>query len=148
MHTYKVKIINPLRKSDVTVRHLHNISTRFECAVGLRMKLVEEFQELVPDSMSFNVRYFEGQNHAKIWLVAREDFMTMYRKYPKGKITLWCDGRRDEEEDVSVSRKRRKRMAKLHHGGNKPLTEMCAIPETCSPLTSSECFCAGLPRIL
>ena len=56
------KIINPLRKSDVTVRHLHNISRRFESAIGLRMKLVKEFQELVPDSMSFNVGYFEGQN--------------------------------------------------------------------------------------
>ena len=106
---YKVKIISPHRKSDVTVRYLHNVHTTFESAIGLCMKLVEEFQELVPDSLSFNVGYFEGQSHAKIWLVAREDFLTMYKKYPKGEITLWCDGRRDEEEDVSTSRKRRKR---------------------------------------
>ena len=71
---YKVKIISPHRKSDVTVRYLHNVYTTFESAIGLRMKLVEEFQELVPDSLSFNVDYFEGQSHAKIWLVAREDF--------------------------------------------------------------------------
>ena len=74
------------------------------------MKLVEEFQELVPDSLSFNVGYFEGQSCKDLVSCER---MTMYKKYPKGEITLWCDGRRDEE-DVSTSRKRRKETAKVH----------------------------------
>ncbi|SMN02411.1 hypothetical protein SPONN_1007 [uncultured Candidatus Thioglobus sp.] len=65
------------------------------------MKLIEDFQELVPDSMTYNVGYFEGQQHSKIWLASNEDFATMYRKYPKGEITLWCDGRTSTDSDVS-----------------------------------------------
>lgn len=72
------------------------------------MKLIEEFKELVPDTLSFNVGYFEGQNHSKIWLVTREDFLTMYRKYPKGEVTLWCDGRSEEEEDIGCRKKRKR----------------------------------------
>ena len=43
----------------------------------------------------------------------------MYKKYPKGEITLWCDGRRDEEEDVSTSRKDVKETAKVHRDDKK-----------------------------
>ena len=32
----------------------------------------------------------------------------MYAKYPKGEVTLWCDGRSDEEEDVGIKKKRKK----------------------------------------
>ena len=78
--------------------HYPNFSSKFDSATALRMKLVEE---LVPDNLSFNVGYFEGHSHSKIWLVSREDFTTMYQKYPKGEITLWCDGRADEDDDAS-----------------------------------------------
>ena len=53
------------------------------------MKLPEEFIDVVPDSLSVSVGNFEEQKHFKIWLVTREDFGTMYGKYPKGEITLW-----------------------------------------------------------
>ena len=66
------------------------------------MTLVED---VVRDSLSFSVGYFEGQNHSKIWLVTREDFSTMYGKYPKGEITLWCDGRTEQEDDTSGRKK-------------------------------------------
>ena len=108
-HSYKVKIINPHRKSDMTVPYLYNYTSRFESAIALCMKLVEEFKDVVPDSLSFSVGYFEGQKHSKIWLVTREDFSTMYGKYPKGEITLWCDGRTEQEDDIS-GRKKRKRV--------------------------------------
>ena len=91
------------------IRYLHNYSTRFESTTALRMKLVEECQDLVPDNLSFSVGYFEGQSHLKIWLMSREDFITMYVKYPKGEITLWCDDRSDETGDTMVSRKKRKK---------------------------------------
>ena len=107
-HTYKVKVINPHRKSDMIIRYLHNYSTRFESATALRMKLVEEFQDLVPDNLSFSVGYFEGQSHSKIWLMSREDFATMYVKYPKGEITLWCDSRTYETGDTGSRKKRKK----------------------------------------
>ena len=69
--------------------------------MALRMKLVEEFQDLVPDNLSFSVGYFEGQSHSKMWLMSTEDFTTMYVKYPKGEITLRCDGGSDETGDTN-----------------------------------------------
>ena len=62
----------------------------------------------MPNNLSFNVGYFEGQQHTKIWLVSRADFATMYSRYPKGEITLWCEGNSTEEEDCR-SKKRRKK---------------------------------------
>ena len=72
------------------------------------MKLVDEFKELVPDNLSFNVGHFEGHSHSKIWLVTREDFTTMYQKYPKGEVVLWCDARCDDDDDAGNRRKRKK----------------------------------------
>ena len=40
--------------------------------------------------------------------MSREDLTTMYVKYPKGEITLWCDGRSDETGDTSNRKKRKK----------------------------------------
>lgn len=74
----------------------------------LRIKLVEHFKELVPENLHFDVGYFEGQQHCKIWLASNEDFALMYRKHPKGEITLWCDGRKDEDDD-NIGKKKRKR---------------------------------------
>ena len=44
-YSYKVKIINPKRKSDVMLRQLHNFHGKFESMVGLRASLIEEFSE-------------------------------------------------------------------------------------------------------
>ena len=85
---------------------MHNYASRFNTAIDLRMKLIEEFKDIVPDTLSFSVGYFEGQSHSKIWLVDRQDFSTMYKKYPKGEISLWCDSQSDE--DGAGSRKKRK----------------------------------------
>ena len=103
--------INPHRKSDIIIHYLHNYSTRFESATALRMKLVEEFQDLVPDNLSFSVGYFEGQSYSKIlWLMSRENFTTMYVSILKEK-SLWCNGCSDETGDTTVSRKKRKKDA-------------------------------------
>ena len=107
-YSYKVKIINPHCKSEAMVQYLHHYTSKFESAIALCMKLVEEFKELVPDTLSFSVGYFEGQSHSKVWLVTREDFSTMYRKYPRGEVTLWCDARSEEEEDQGCRKKRKR----------------------------------------
>lgn len=41
--------------------------------------------------------YFEGSQHSKIWLYSTSDLEAMYRKYPSGEITIWCDGYSEEE---------------------------------------------------
>ena len=104
-----MKIINPQKKSDVIVRQLHHFHGKFDSVISLRAKLIEELKEQVPNSVSFNVGYFEGQQHCKVWLVAHDDLCAMYSKYPRGLITLWCDSRSEPGEGESVSARTTKR---------------------------------------
>ena len=62
----------------------------------LHAKLIGELKEQVLNSMTFNVGYFEGRKHAKMFIAIEEDLKVMYSKYPSGDITIWCDGRQDE----------------------------------------------------
>ena len=87
-HSYNVKIINPHRKSDVIVRYLHNFTSRFESAVALCMELVEEFKDVVPDSLSLVSVTLKGRTILTSGWLQRK----MYGKYPKGEITLSCGG--------------------------------------------------------
>lgn len=77
--------------------------------IALRAKLIEEFKEQVPDSLSFSVGYFEGQAHSKLSLVSGEDLNAMYTTYRSGLITLWCDGRSEPTEDSASGRSKRKK---------------------------------------
>ena len=66
VYSYKVKIINPNKKSNVAVFYLNNFSTTFESVTSLRVKLIETFKEQVPNTLDFNVGYYEGSQQAKI----------------------------------------------------------------------------------
>lgn len=48
---YKIKIINPHKKSDVIVRQLHGLHTRFDSVVVLRAKLIEKLGDQVPETL-------------------------------------------------------------------------------------------------
>lgn len=111
-HAYKVKIVNPLKKSDVVVRLLHNFQSRFSSVIALRTKLIEEFKEMVPTTLTFNVGYFEGQKHSKMWICVDEDLTAMYQKYPTGDILLWCDSNNNDGEanELAPSKRRREEM--------------------------------------
>ena len=112
-YTYKVKIINPSKKSDVSVRHLHECSTKFESVMALRIKLIKSFKENVPNTVDFNVGYYEGSQQAKVWLVVPDDLKKMYERYAQGgAITQWCDGRSDD--DSARKRKRDSETSKKH----------------------------------
>lgn len=114
--SYKVKIINPVKKSDVSVRHLNDCNAKFDSVVALRVKLIEAFQDSVPNTMDFNLGYYQGSQQAKIWLVTPDDLKSMYQKYPNGStITLWCDARCEESENCR-KRKRDTETGKKHPG--------------------------------
>ena len=49
VYSYKVKIINPHKKSDVAVLYLNDFSTTFELVTSLRVKLIKTFKERVPN---------------------------------------------------------------------------------------------------
>ena len=48
VYSYKVKIINPNKKSDVAVFYLNDFSGAFDSVTSLRVKLIETFKERVP----------------------------------------------------------------------------------------------------
>lgn len=105
VYSYRVKIINPSKKSDIIVRQLHRFTSKFTSVSALRDKLIDYSH--VPE---FNVGYMEGsQQSSKIWLVTSDDLESMYKRYPKGgQIIMWCDGKvhvgekkkRDSEEST------------------------------------------------
>ena len=107
-YTYKVKSINPQKRSDFIVLTWHQVKERFLTPSQLKKRLSESFPERVPPHMDFHVGYFEGKANAKCWIVSEEDIQAMYDAHFEGDvITVWCDGR-GKTEDTSVSRKRKK----------------------------------------
>lgn len=103
-----MKVINPHKKSDVIVRRLHGVTTKFDSVMVLRAKLVEKLGEQVPETFNFNIGYYEGQAHSKIWIMCDSDLTTMYDKHPSGEITLWCSGRSNAESENSQKHGKRK----------------------------------------
>ena len=118
-YTYKVKIVNPGKKSVVIVRYLHSYTGKFESVNGLRVRLMDEFQQHVPATATFDVGYFEGKQQSKIWLVTSDDLDRLYQLHPKGgEVLLWCEGmsetgngecrsagKRSKEADSAVSKR-------------------------------------------
>ena len=95
-------------------RHLHGCDIKFESVTAIRVKLIDELGDQVPEKVDFNVGYYEGKQQAKIWLVSKEDLEMMYSNHSKGDIILWCDGRetrtkrKREKENHSVSARQEK----------------------------------------
>ena len=106
--SYKVKIINPNKKSDVVVRQLNRLKSKFKSVRELRMRLIDDFSEHVPNTVDFTIGYFDGSQQAKTWLVSSDDLETMYQKYPKGgNIMFWCDAKSAESESTHTQKRKR-----------------------------------------
>ena len=87
------------------MRHLPHLKTRFQSVMVLRARLAKQLGEQVPKMLTFDVGYYEGQQHSKIWLCSDMDLLAIYQKIPSGEITFWCDAK-SEEEPVVSKRKR------------------------------------------
>ena len=85
---------------------MHDCHTKFESVIVLRAKLIERLGEQVPNTVTFDVGYYDGQHHSKIWLCSNKDLEVMYHKYPSSEITLWCDGCTNEDSTGCKKRKR------------------------------------------
>ena len=102
-YTYKVRIVNPNKKSDFIVRQLHRCLSKFTSVTAIRVSLIDQFDEQVPESVKFNVGYIDGRHQMSLF--NNEDLNLMYSKHKfGGEIILWCDGRC--REDSRSSRKR------------------------------------------
>ena len=114
--SYKVKIINPNKKSDFIVLTWHHMHDHFDSPKVLKLKLMESFSDFVPSDVNFHVGYFEGKASAKKWIVSSEDCNAMYDAHgPGDEITIWCDAK---EKGAS-----RKRKNDDHEAEAAPLTK-------------------------
>ena len=96
MYTYWVKIINLAKKTVFVMRDLHRFRGRFESLTSMKVKIMEEFKELIPEKLDFLVGYFIGKQSTKYWIMCEEDLNAMYKllgQDGKGNVLLWCDGR-------------------------------------------------------
>ena len=96
-----------MKKSEVIVRHRNECHVMFESVVVLRAKLIEKLGDQVPNTITFDVGFYDGQQHSKIWQCSNKDLEAMYRKHPTGEITLWCDGCTAADKDTTGRNKRK-----------------------------------------
>ena len=81
------------------VRDIRKFQGVFSSVIDLKVKLMEEFEELMPPTTLFSVGYFESRQSGKKWLVTQEDLVAMYNamnRNGKTELCLWCDGRSKE----------------------------------------------------
>lgn len=89
--SYSLKVVNPQKKSEYTIRKWR-IKQKFETVAHLSSKLVEDFEELKPlDEQCLSLGYIEpghGCKGKQRWLYSDEDLQEMYSIWDE--ILLWC----------------------------------------------------------
>jgi len=106
-YSYKVRVINPSKKTDYVVRQIHPFHSKFVNVFQLRSTLVDELKEQVPDSTTFRVGYLEGLKN-RMSVVSNDDIKAMYDSQGCD-ITLWCDARIEDSarSDTNLGKRRR-----------------------------------------
>ena len=63
---------------------------------------------------SFQIGYFEGRGSAKRWISTDRDLNKMYSLFDSGsRITLWCDGSEEKENQPPTKKKQTEGSEKL-----------------------------------
>ena len=78
-----MKIISPANKKDSITRDLRKLNGKFSSVIDMKVKLLEEFQELLPCTTEFSVGYFHGRQSVKQWLMNQDDLTNMYTRFEK-----------------------------------------------------------------
>lgn len=73
MYDYRVKIINPVKKSDFIIRDIHSFHGKFQSIIEVKVKLMDELGILLPETIDFKVGYFYGKQSTKYWLMCQKD---------------------------------------------------------------------------
>lgn len=74
---------------------MRNFQGRFSSVTDMKVRIMEEFKEQVPQLITFSISYFEGHQSAKYWIYT-EDLSAMY-SHCGTEIMLWCDGQTGDE---------------------------------------------------
>ena len=96
-YKYVVRIINPERKSEHVTKIWHNVDKKFATCKELKLKLIETFEEKLPNFSEFKYGYLE--KGSKRWVEDDDDLEAMYEIFDStDEITIWCEGQLSEEQ--------------------------------------------------
>ena len=105
--SYRVKIINPAKKTDIVVRDMRKFNGRFSSVTEMKVKLMEEFGDQIPPTTSFSLGYFAGRQSIKYWIYTEEDLRAMYSTCTSQELMLWCDSRSASDVETPNSKRRK-----------------------------------------
>ena len=86
------------KKKDTIIRDMRKFKGRFKSIIDLKVRLIDEFEEQVPQSTTFSIGYFAGHTSTKHWVYTEEDLRMMYINCATPDIMLWCDVRSESNE--------------------------------------------------
>ena len=105
-YRYKITILNsPKRGKKAITQQLHPFDGKFRSVTDIKAHLMEELGEVVPNSIHFDVGYYEKRS-IKSWLFTSEYLELMYLSLKSEEIPLWCDA---ESHDKKLDGKGKKR---------------------------------------
>ena len=106
-YRYKITILNsPKRGKKAITRQLHHFDGKFRSVTDIKAHLMEELGEDVPNSIHFDVGYYEKPS-IKSWLVTSEDLELMYASLKSEEIPLWCDAESHDDKKLDGKGKKR-----------------------------------------
>ena len=111
-----------MHKKDIIVRDLRRFHGRFYSITDLKVRLMEELEESIPQTIKFAVGYFVQST--KYWICNEEDLKAMYTS-GDNHITLLCDGREEPDTDCTPSRGSKRRKKSEEHGTKREEKEQC-----------------------
>lgn len=69
----------------------------------MKLKLMEEMDTLVPQSLDFQLGYYSGKQSKKHWLINDADLKDMYHAHDsRQSVFLWCD--RADKQIITAKR--------------------------------------------
>ena len=107
---YYVKIIGTGKCTQWITRQLHSFNGKFPSVTSIKVLRMEKLGDHVPDTINFNVGYFECKQSKKRWLCCQEDLESMYKSHKNGdEVTLWCEAKtnkrkKDDDDPPCVSK--------------------------------------------
>ena len=99
----QVKIINKAKRSEFVTQDLKTFTGVFKSIKNMKLKLMEEMDTLVPQSLDFQLGYYSGKQSKKHWLINDADLKDMYHAHDsRQSVFLWCD--RADEQKITAKR--------------------------------------------
>ena len=102
-YSYSVKVINPNKKSEYSVRKWR-VNERYTSVVNIKRQLKRAFESKLPDHENIQFGYLKPGHGAwgkQEWIVSLDDLEDMYSSYGERKeVLLWaysCDAQRKKD---------------------------------------------------